>query len=136
MAEPAHGLAGIAVVVRMASVRRVQAQFPAIVQRTDVLVHGVHRLQDAAREFLELAQLHRLVHAIVFQIIDPVDRFEHRLAARHRQPIHVRQFALGRPVVVVGRPARLRIALDAVSRVSFTDSRRPPPLVLYFPRAR
>lgn len=103
VAKPAHVLAGVAVVVRVASVRRVQAELPAVVQRADVLVHGVDGLQYAPRELLELAQLDRLVHAVVLQVVRAGGRLERPLA-RHRQPVHVRHLALGRPVVVVGRP--------------------------------
>lgn len=102
MTEPAHELAGVAVIVRVTSVGRVKTQFPAIVQRADVLVHRVDGFQDTAREFLELAQFDGFVHAVVLQIVDPGRRFEYPLS-RHRQPVHVRQFAFGRTVVVIGR---------------------------------
>lgn len=105
MAEPADQLAGVTVIVRVASVRRVQAQFAAVVQRAHVLVHRVDGLQYAARELFELAQLDRLVHAVVLQVVHPGGRLEHPLSG-HRQPVHVGHFALGRGVVVVGRPAR------------------------------
>lgn len=114
VAEPAHELAGVAVIVRVAPVRRVETQFPAVVQGSDVLVHRIDRLEYAAREFFELAQLDRFVHAVVLQIIDPVGRFEHSLSG-YRQSVHVREFAFGRAVVVIRRPEnRVEIITDRV----------------------
>lgn len=69
VAETADHFAGVTVVVRVASVRGVQAQFPALVHRAHVLVHRVDRFQDHAVQLLELAQLGGLLHAVVLHVI-------------------------------------------------------------------
>jgi len=102
VAETAHELAGVAVIVRVTPVRRVEAQFPTVFQRTHVLVHGIDGLQYSAWELFELAQLDRLVHAVVFQVVNASGWFESPLAG-HRQPVHVRHIAFRRTVVVVCR---------------------------------
>lgn len=74
VAEPAHHLAGVAVIVGMAAVRRVQAQLAAFVHGPDVLVHRVDGFQDAAAQFLEFAQLGGLLDAVILYVVVAVGR--------------------------------------------------------------
>lgn len=101
MAQAANHVAGVAVVVRVTAERRVEAQFAAFLGCADVLINGIHRFQYAPGDLLELAQLHRLVHAVILQVVDALGRLEGRRAS-HRQTIHVRQLALLRGVVEIG----------------------------------
>jgi hypothetical protein len=55
MAESAHHLARIAVVVGVTTEGRIEAEFAAFVCRTDILVYGVHSLEDATTQLLEFA---------------------------------------------------------------------------------
>lgn len=66
MAETADHVTGVAIIVRVATERRVQAQFAAFIGCADVLVNGVHGLQYAAGQLLKFAKFYWLFHAMVF----------------------------------------------------------------------
>lgn len=115
MAETADHVARVAVIVRMATERRVQAQFAALVGRADVLVNGVHGLEDAAGQLLEFAKFHRLLHAMVLQIIHPLRRLKGARAGDCK-PIHVRKFALlGGVGVISGSESQEEISVKNLS---------------------
>lgn len=102
VAESAHLLARVPVVVRVAAVRRVEAEVPALLGRVHFLVHRVYGLEDPPAKLLELAQLDGLFDAVVLQVVVSRGGVEGP-GARHRQPVHVGQLALPRGVQVVGR---------------------------------
>lgn len=89
VAESAHHLAGVAVIVGMTPVGGVEAQFATLVHGADVLVHGVHRLQDAAVEFLEFAQFRWLFDAVVLHVVETVG-CEEGVSSCHGDAVHVR----------------------------------------------
>lgn len=113
MAEPADQFAGIAVIVGVAPVGRVEAELAALLGGADLLVDGVDRLEDAAGQLFEFAQLYGLVDAVVLEVLVVHgirvgllallgDLLEGALAG-HGQPIHIGELAVVGPVVVVGR---------------------------------
>jgi len=105
VAKPADQIARVAVVVGVASVRRVEAQLAALIGRAHLLVHRVHRLEDPPCHLAELAQLDGLLHAVVLQVVGAGGRPE-SAGPRHGQAVHVRQGALPARVVEIGGPAR------------------------------
>ena len=117
MAESANALARVGVVEGVAAVRGGEAELAAVVDRVDVLENGVDRLEDAAVELLELAQLDRVIDAIVLEVVGVGGRLE---CARpgHGVTVHVRQTAVTRHIVVVGGSVegRRRLFLDVTSR--------------------
>ncbi|GFS30959.1 hypothetical protein TNIN_443671 [Trichonephila inaurata madagascariensis] len=56
MREPAHVLAGVPVVEGLTPVVDAETLLSALVQGSDVLVHGIHGLQDFSVELTELTQ--------------------------------------------------------------------------------
>lgn len=106
--EPAHHFTCVAVIVGMAAVRRVQAQFPAFIDGTDVLVHRIDRFEYASVELLELAQLRRLLHAVVLHVIVAIGGQE-TAASRYGDAVHAGQLAGPCRIVVVGRPAERQL---------------------------
>jgi len=102
MGQAAHQLPGLVVVVRVTPERGRQAEVAAFVQGLNVLVHRVHRLQNATRYALELAQLAGLLRAVVLQIVGAIVGRDVRLV-RQRNAIHVRELAQSRVRIVVGR---------------------------------
>lgn len=106
VAETADLLACVAVVVRVAAVRRAEAQVPALFHALHLLVHGVDGLEDAAVQLFELAQLDGLLDTVVLQVVIAGGHVE-RPSAGHRQPVHVRQLAFSTRVLVVGGPVNI-----------------------------
>jgi len=101
MTQAADHVAGVAVIVRVATEWRVEAQLAALVGRTDVLIHGIHGLQDTAGQLFKFAQLHWFLHAMVLQVVHPLDRLKGARAG-DRQSVHVRKLALLAGVDVIG----------------------------------
>ena len=89
MAESADVLAGIGVIERMAAVGRREAELATIVDRANVLEDRVDRLEDAAFQFLELAELDGVVDAIVLHVVRVAGWLESS-GAGHCVSIHVR----------------------------------------------
>lgn len=65
VAQTAHLLASVTVVVAVTAVRRVEAEVATLLGRVHLLVHAVYGLEDATRQLLELAQLDRLLYTVV-----------------------------------------------------------------------
>ena len=63
------------------------------------LIHRVHGLHDPVLQQLEVAELDRVVHAVVLEVLLAA-RLHEGAGAGHGVPVHVRQPALpgGRPV--------------------------------------
>lgn len=101
MTEPAHHLSRVTVVVRVAPVGRVQAQFSAFVHRTDVLIDRIDGFKDSPVELLELAEFGGFVDAVVFHVVVAVGG-EEGAAPRDGDAVHVGKFAGSRCVVVTG----------------------------------
>lgn len=93
MTETADHVARVAVIVRVAAEWRVQAQLAALVGRADVLVDGIHGFQYTAGQLLELAQLHRFLHAMILQVVHSLGGLEGARTG-DRQSVHVRELAL------------------------------------------
>ena len=110
MAEPADGVSRVAVVVSVTPEGRVEAELSAFLDRVDLLVDRVDRLQDPSVQLLELAQFDRFLDAVVLQVVESLSRNE---GARpcHRQPVHVGHVALSRAVVVVGGPGNKKVGI-------------------------
>lgn len=102
MTETADHVASVAIIVRMAAERRVQAQLTTFVGCPDVLVNGVNSFQYTTAQLLKFAKFHRLFHAMVFQIIHSLRRLEGARAG-NSQSVHIRKFALLGSVDVIGR---------------------------------
>lgn len=89
MAETAHHVTRVPVIVGMATERGIQAELPALLGAADILVNGVHGFQNTAGQFLEFAKFHRFVHAVVLEVIEPFGGLE-SVRSGDGQPIHVR----------------------------------------------
>lgn len=76
MAETAHHISGVAVVVGMAAEWGSNAELLAFFGGANILVHGIHGLQNTTRELLEFAELRRLIHAVILQIIETLRDLE------------------------------------------------------------
>lgn len=113
--ETANHVAGVAVIIRMATERRIQAQFATLVGCADVLVNRVHGLEYTTGEFLKFAQLHWLLHAMVLQIVHALRRLKGARAG-DRQPIHIRKFTLlGSIDVIGGSETKNRVSIENLS---------------------
>lgn len=71
MAEPAHLLARVPVVIRVAAVRRTKTEISALLHTFHLLVYRVHGLQYPARQLLELTQLDGLFDTVVLEVVVP-----------------------------------------------------------------
>lgn len=88
MAKTAHHVAGITVVVGMATEWGIKAKLSAFFSGSNVLIHRIHCLQNTASEFLEFAELHGLVHAVILQIIETLSNLE-SVRSSDGQSVHV-----------------------------------------------
>lgn len=86
-------------------VGRVEAQIAAFIDGVDVLVNGVHSLQNLARDALEFAQFAWLLGTIVLQIVGTLVGL-HTAACRQCNAVHVREFAQSRVAIEIGRAVR------------------------------
>ena len=102
VAEAAHHLTSVTVVIRMTSVWRIEAEVSAFVRRSHVLVHGVDRFQNAPVQLLEFAQFGWLLYAVVFHVLVTLGGLE-GVAAGHGDAIHVGKLANSSCVQEVGR---------------------------------
>ena len=107
VAETADVLSGVSEVERVAAVGCGQTQLAAVVDGGHVLEHRVDRLQDAAVQFLELAQFDGIVDAVVLQEVGAGGRTE-GAGTGHRVTVHVRQTAVAGDVIEVCRSVRER----------------------------
>lgn len=100
MAETADHVTGVTVVVGVAAVWGVEAELAALIHGTDVLVYAVHGFEDAAVEFLELAEFGGFLDAVVFQVVETLGGYEGGRPG-HGHAVHVGEFALSAGVMVV-----------------------------------
>ena len=107
MAETADVLASIGVVERVAAVGCGEAKLTAIIDCANVLENRVDGLEDAAFQFLELAELDWIVDAVILHVIRVARRFE-SARSRHGVTVHVGQPAVTSHVVEIHRSRHLR----------------------------
>jgi hypothetical protein len=86
--ESTNHISGVAVIVGMTTEGRIKAKFSTFLGRSNVLINGVDRLEDAARNFLELAKLHRLINTVILEIVDALHRLQ-GAGSSHGQSVHV-----------------------------------------------
>lgn len=102
MAESADVLASVSVVERVAAVGCGEAELTAIIDGANVLENWVDGLENAAFQFLELAEFDGIIDAVVLHVVR-AGRWLESSSSGHRVTVHVRESAIASDVVEIHR---------------------------------